>query len=94
MYYRSRIPMTLHKADEYYLIDYDFKGAHGQKPHPEYNCFYKKFEETFGEKLAGFRSTASVITMPTLEDALKAAELVKECGGTAKIRKCIPIDAQ
>jgi len=91
MYIRSRIPMKMHEAEVYYMIDYDFKGAHGQKPHPEYTCFYKKFKEAFGQKLAKFRSTASVITMPTLEDALKAAELVEECGGTANVRRCTRI---
>lgn len=96
-YFRSRIPMSLHEADEYFLVDYDFRGAHGQKPHPEYSCFYKKFEEAFGQKLSKYKETqrevtASVIKFPTLEEASKAAQLVEECGGTAYIRKCIRIE--
>jgi len=92
--FRSRISPELHEAEVYYIVDYDFKGAHGQKPHPEYTCFYKKFEETFGQKLAKFRSTASVLTMPSYDMALKAARLVKECGGTAYIRKCTRMEIE
>lgn len=87
-----RIPVELHEDEVYYIVDYDFKGASGQKPHPEYSVFYKKFEEEFGQKLTKFRSTASVLIMPTLTDAVKVRQLVEECGGTAYIRKCIRTD--
>ena len=86
---RMRIPDDLHEKEIYYMVDYDFKGVSGQKPHPEYSVFYKKFEEEFGQKLTKFRSTASVLTMPRLADALKVKELVEECGGTAYVRKCL-----
>jgi len=88
----ARLPSELHEAETYYTIDYDFKGASGQKPHPQYFDFYKKFEEMFGERLAKFRSTASVLIMQTYEDALKVAALIRGCGGTAHVRKCERIE--
>lgn len=91
MIIHARIPLELHEKEEYFLIDYDFKGASGDKPHPEYFQFYKKFEQEFGEKLRRFRSTASVLIMLTLRDALKVKQLVEECGGTAYVRKCTRI---
>ncbi|WNZ29952.1 MAG: hypothetical protein IAX21_03595 [Candidatus Bathyarchaeota archaeon] len=90
--FRSRISSEAHESNTYYTVDYDFKGAHGQKPHKQYARFYKKFYETFNQHISNFRSTASVLIIPTLDMAIKAAKLVMECGGTAYIRKCEKMD--
>jgi len=95
MYFRSRLPLSVHEQEEFYLVDYDFKGLHGQRNPREvakiYVRFYREFEKIFGQKIAKFRSTASVIIMPTLEQAMKLKQLVEKYGGTAKVRKCVEV---
>ena len=72
----------------YYLVDYDFRGVHGQEPHPQYAGFYKEFEGEFGQSIRGFRSTNSVLILPSLEDAAKVKRIIEKHGGTANVRKC------
>ncbi len=92
-YLCSRILPSVHELEEFYLVDYDFKGFHGQrdkgKVGEQYNQLYREFEKTFGQKIAKFRSSASVVIMPTLEEAIKLKEIVEKLGGTANLRKCV-----
>jgi hypothetical protein len=86
----------VHDQDEYFSVDWDFKGFHGQRDKGKvgvtYNQVYRDFLTTFGQPIAKFRSSASVAIMPTIEDAIKLKKIIEKYGGTAKVRKCINVD--
>ena len=69
----------MHEQHEYFSVDWDFKGFHGQRDKGKvgivYNQVYRDFLTTFGQPIAKFRSSASVAIMPTLEDAIKLKEI-------------------
>ena len=85
---RSKLSPELRSLPVYYLVDYDFKGRTHLTPHPEYGRFYKEFEEEFGESIAKFRDTNSVLILPSLEGAVKVKEIIEKHGGIANVRKC------
>jgi hypothetical protein len=85
---RSRISPKLHESNEFYIVDYDFPDTSLESCESHLKNFYYKFEKTFGQKIAKFRSTASVLIVPTLDMALKIQKMISEFGGRANVRKC------
>jgi hypothetical protein len=84
---RAKMTKLMHESDVFYMVDYDFKRGSEYQPSGVYADFYRDFKETFGQKISEFKSTDSVLMIPTLDMALKAKELVEKHGGRANIRK-------